>query len=65
MVRYTCCLTVDRAVPEDDFTPAEHERAMGSRGTQRDLEREVLHCLRPVDGDCDCDVLTVLGMEKP
>jgi len=53
-ITYTISLTVKRAIRTEEDCTAE---GMASREAQRDLEKEVLKCLRRLDGDCDCEVM--------
>jgi hypothetical protein len=60
IVTYTLQLTVTRAIDDaydPDFTPQEHADCMVNAKSQRELEKEVLVCLRRLDGDCDVEVM--------
>lgn len=56
IVEYEIRLIVTRAVDadEDSTCPA----------AKRQLEREVLLCLRKLDGDCDCEVMDAVLREE-
>ena len=57
-VEYTVTVTVTRPVRYDREAPmAEQEAWSVSADAKRELEREVLHALRKLDGDCDCEVI--------
>lgn len=58
---YTLSLTVTRAVEPYDFdtTSADMAAWMLSAEAKRELEREVLHALRKLDGDCDIEVMSI------
>lgn len=59
-VRYEITLYVTRPVEYDRDTPLEDQVAWRvSIDAKRELEREVLQCLRRLDGDCDCEVTSV------
>lgn len=61
-VVYELRVVVTRAVrPDNDSTVDETEGWMVSREARRELEREVLQALRKLDGDCDCEVLSITG----
>ena len=59
IVRYEVTLTVTRPVRYDLDAPMDEQEAWRvSSDAKRDLEREVLACLRRLDGDCDVEVMT-------
>jgi hypothetical protein len=65
-ITYTLSLTVIRPIVEDDAEPGSTwtEQWMKSPKASRELEREVLHCLRRLDGDCDIEVMTAETTEE-
>jgi len=54
IAKYTLTVYVDRPVDSEDDPQCYIDCA-----AKRDLEKEVLQCLRRLDGDCDCEVMTV------
>lgn len=52
--RYTLTLTIDQPMEDDDT-----DVMYTDRRAQRRLERDVLTRMRTLDGDCDCEVMTV------
>ncbi len=69
VVEYTISLTIKRALDPRDldeaFTIEEHAAAMRESKAKRELEREVLHALRKLDGDCDAEVMETRTFEEP
>ncbi len=66
-VVYTLTLTVKRAaVPADpdEDTSADVVPEMVEPKAFRQLEREVLHCLNKLDGDCDVEVIDYTTEEE-
>lgn len=53
VAKYVITLYVSRAIDTDDDINAYMDFL-----AKRDLERQVLICLRRLDGDCDCEVMS-------
>ncbi len=68
IARYTITLTLDRAIRPDcwDDDPADLIPSFTDATARRELEREVLRAMKKLDGDADCEVMTVevLSEEK-
>ena len=63
---YTLSVTVTRPVDYDnaDETISQKAEWLQGREAKRELEKEVLHALLRLDGDCDCEVMeTVIENE--
>ena len=60
-IAYTLSLTVKRAIRREEWDEAysetEHLASYADAKAYRELEKEVLGCLRRLDGDCDVEVM--------
>ena len=64
-ITYTLTVTVTRPVRNDsDQTPESVAEWMQSPKAEREIEREILRALRVIDGDCDCEVMTVIPVRS-
>lgn len=52
IIRYTLSVYVERPIEEDD-----DPKSYQAPTVCRSLEREILACLRRLDGDTDCEVM--------
>jgi hypothetical protein len=60
-ILYTLSVTITRPVRLYDHDDTLQQTAdwMVSHTAKRELEREVLRVLRKLDGDCDCEVMSM------
>lgn len=65
IVRYEIAVTATRPVRYDLDAPLDEQEAWRiSADAKREVEREVLACLRRLDGDTDCEVIDAVVSEE-
>ena len=61
IITYTLNLPIKRAIRREEwdaaYPEAEHLASYHDAKAFRELEREVIQCLRRLDGDCDVEVM--------